>query len=145
MLIVGKRNGIWPVITWGMYARLFEAPDPLVTELRVDVVTAGGERRPFLMREIAPTGEHQQVAKMVTCTQQEPDPARRAQCAAAIEALARWAVPDRPLAAIELWEVDWKADIRALPPLDRDAPSAERLLGRLPLQGLQGEAQGDTP
>lgn len=131
MLIVQGRNGIWPIIDWPMYARLFEMPGPVVSELRLDVVTADGQRQPFMMREIAPTGEHQIVAAMVHCTQTEEDPAVRTRCAQAIHALARWAVPEGDVAAVEMWEVQWEADVLARPPLDRDRPDAKRLIGRL--------------
>lgn len=136
MLVVGRRNGIWPVINWPMYARLFEAPPPVASEMRVDVVTADGRRTPFMMREIAPTGEHKEVAAIFHCTQTAPDPSVRARCTRAINALAQRAVPGRDIAAIEMWEVEWNVDVRALPPLDRDRPDAQRLVGRIEPHGM---------
>jgi hypothetical protein len=131
MLMVGRRNGIWPVINWPMYARAFEAPPPVATEMRVDVLTADGRRAPFMMREFAPTGEHKEVAAVFLCSQQNPDPSVRAQCARAIDALARRSVPGQEVAAVEMWEVSWNTDVFALPPLDRDRPDAQWLVGRI--------------
>lgn len=132
MIIVGRRNGIWPVINWPMYARLFEMPKPVVSELRLDLVMADGQRMPFMMREIAPIGEHQIVAAMVHCTQTEEDPSVQEQCSQSIEALARRKVaPDRTIRAIEMWEIQWDIDVLALPPLDRNHPDKQRLIGRV--------------
>jgi hypothetical protein len=137
MIIVGRRNGIWPVINWPMYARLFEMPKPVASELRLDLVMADGLRKPFMMREIAPIGEHQIVAAMVQCTQTEEDPSVRKRCIRSIETLARRKVaPDRAIRAIEMWEVQWDIDVLALPPLDRNHPDEQRLIGRLYPQRL---------
>lgn len=146
MIIVGRRNGIWPVINWPMYARLFEMPKPVASELRLDLVMADGQRKPFMMREIAPIGEHKAVAAMVHCTQTTEDPSVQERCSRSIEALARRKVaPDRAIRAIEMWEVQWDIDVLALPPLDRNHPDKQRLIGRLYLQRTSAPNDPEAP
>ena len=90
--------------------------DPGISELRVVVVREEGEGLPFSVREIAPVGEHNIVASALEAAGSDEDPTRRDEYARLIEAPVLRAVPYPDLAAFEIVEVTWNADVLAVPP-----------------------------
>lgn len=130
---IGDRRGGWPVISWPMYARLFEMPATPVWEYRLGVVTDDGPSRTFGMRELGAAGEHQIIEAMVVGAAAGNDAEHYEQYVAAITSLAHEAVPGQSPHAIEIWVYQWDADVMALPPLDRHRPDERRLISRIEL------------
>jgi hypothetical protein len=137
LCVVGRKTQFWPIMTWPMYSTLtsqFPTSEASIVELRV--VTHDGQVLRITPRELFPKG-HDKLSKWVIQDAFSGEVESRAL------ANRRWlasAVRDRfphtDVKSVEGWKIVWDVNPLAIPPLNRDVPAQEVLLGTFPMDPL---------
>ena len=130
--LAGNRLDVWPIATWPMYShRLHLLPESSYSAVQLRVTLRDGTLVSLGMDDFYPAGNSKIPTKLVETAFSSPERDRRDRYRKAVLAMVSRALGGRPVASIEASRVVWAVDPFALPPLERNAPSERKVLGRL--------------
>jgi hypothetical protein len=124
--LVGRGSDLWPIRTWPVYGTVRpRVPGPTYSTLEVRARTPGG-RTYTLRSEDLVEMSRSRIADLAIDGAVH-DPRDRVYLARLVQRAIGAAVD-----FIEIWKIEWRVDVRAVPPLDAGRPSSERRLAGFP-------------
>jgi hypothetical protein len=130
--VVGRRRAGWPITTWPMYSRRETTfPPSLASAVELRAISRAGEvyrLAPYylFLRGTAAAGIAQQAIELAFV---DGDRQRRKANRAYLTGVVADTLPGVDIAKIQGWRHEWTVEPLAQPPLDRNHPSREFMLG----------------
>lgn len=132
-VLIGDGRRAWPVMTWPMYQRrIFEMPGPQFERIGLRAELEVGHSD-LSIRGHFPPGRDDVVTSVVEQVLRS-DGAERSHGERYLLSLARRALPEEEVRAVEIHELRWDLELRKDPPFDRAAPK-RRVLHRILPEG----------
>ncbi|MDJ0843611.1 hypothetical protein [Crocosphaera sp.] len=128
--IVAKRITTWPIMTWAVYSTYSKGfPDSTASIVEVRVHSKSGESYVLKPSDIMPRGRTRIAKAVLNYAFESDDPnlatANRTYLAQTIPRI----LNRTDIESVEYWQITWDVFPLNVPPLDRDKPSSENLLG----------------
>lgn len=127
---VGRRLAGWPIVTWWMFSTVAPTfPPPHTSGLELRVVASTGDVHRLAPWEVLSMERTDVVERAIERAFDDGDEARRNADRAYLRFLVERRLVGVDVEMIQGWRLHWKVSPRALPPLDRDRPVREEVLG----------------
>lgn len=130
LLVVGKRVILWPLVNWPMYSD-WRTPFPEssrdIVELRI--INDSDQMQRLLPSDILPFDRKNVAELLIEQAFFEGDTQSRRHNRAALTEILQSDGRFQDARTVQAWRVQWTVQPLSLPPLDRDSPRQETLVG----------------
>lgn len=131
--VVGKTKMTWPVVAWTLYSGYsprFRPPEPSVSIMELRVSTTSGERLIIKPEQILSLPRdslsHEIVEQAFKDTESELRTESRKYL---LNAVSKYINTNSEIEAIQGWQLTYKIEPTTVPPIQRQAPDQEVMLG----------------
>lgn len=129
--LIGRRNAAWPIFLWEMYSLDSDRyPPPTFSVVQLRVTDDNGQLHRLSASDLLAPDQHKLPQQAVEGAFAGQDLATQARYRRFLAVVAEQAVGTSELRCLEAWRLTWEVDPLAVPPLVREEPAQEQLVGR---------------